>query len=213
MDRSGIATSTRRVAGELWPDGLPRGRSRDELVRALYLAENKEASQPSGSQDMIGLVYPGISRLDYDIAKEGGLFPAHIENTTDAATLDWLERVLHVIEVTPRPRGYDPLARRRLEPTWVRRLGQSGADAFEAIETRDVVRLGRAMNETFACWNALLPDSFEHPSLELDWCALVEDHQRRYPGATASASGGGYLFVVSDEPVPGSFHSRIRRAS
>lgn len=33
--------------------------------QGLYEAENKGKAEPSGSQDMIGLVHPGINRLDY----------------------------------------------------------------------------------------------------------------------------------------------------
>ena len=64
MDRAGMATGTRNVAMKLWQGGLPR-REPAELVRELYAAENRGKSEPSGSQDMIGLIYPGVSRLDY----------------------------------------------------------------------------------------------------------------------------------------------------
>src|SRR5688572_2177566 len=63
MQRAGIATGTRNVARKIWNDKLPVGRSREELVRELYYEENKDRVDPSGSQDMIGTIYPGISRL------------------------------------------------------------------------------------------------------------------------------------------------------
>ena len=44
-------------------------------------------------QDMIGLVYPGINRLDYDFNVHGGVFPSHVENHRDPRTGRWLERV------------------------------------------------------------------------------------------------------------------------
>src|SRR5450631_1352449 len=55
MDRAGCASGTRAVAKELWKGRLPT-RPPAELVRELYRAENRGKSQPSGSQDMIGLV-------------------------------------------------------------------------------------------------------------------------------------------------------------
>src|SRR5690349_11721627 len=58
MDRSGLAGGTRAVANDLWGGKLPK-RPRDELVRELYEAENRGKIRPSGSQDMIGLIYPG----------------------------------------------------------------------------------------------------------------------------------------------------------
>jgi hypothetical protein len=58
MDRSGIASGTRTVATKLWKNKLPN-RPPEELVRELYEVENRGKTEPSGSQDMIGLVYPG----------------------------------------------------------------------------------------------------------------------------------------------------------
>ena len=102
MDRSGMATGTRVVAQALWGDELPAGPAAD-LVRELYRAENAGRDEPSGSQDMCGLVYPGISRLDYDAAIDGGWFPAHIELTSVPQVVAWLERVIHLVPVGGRP--------------------------------------------------------------------------------------------------------------
>src|SRR3954449_6126443 len=67
MDRAGMATGTRKVAMRIWKDGLPQ-RSPQQLVKELYGEENKTLADPSGSQDMIGLIYPGVNRLDYDFS-------------------------------------------------------------------------------------------------------------------------------------------------
>ena len=82
MERAGMATGTRNVALRLWNGKLP-DRSPAQLVRELYSEENRGRSEPSGSQDMIGLLYPGINRLDYDFACDGGVFPRHIESNND----------------------------------------------------------------------------------------------------------------------------------
>jgi hypothetical protein len=55
MDRSGIASGTRAVAMKLWKGKLP-DRPPEQLARELYEIENKGKAEPSGSQDMIGLV-------------------------------------------------------------------------------------------------------------------------------------------------------------
>ena len=82
MERAGFATGTREVALRLWNGRLP-DRDPAELVRELYAEENRGKSEPSGSQDMIGLIYPGVNRLDYDFRHEGGIFPQHIETNND----------------------------------------------------------------------------------------------------------------------------------
>lgn len=212
MDRSGIASGTRAVAARLWKRRLPN-RPRDELVRELYHAENRGKAEPSGSQDMIGLIYPGVNRLDYDYRVEGGVFPAHIESCNRLEVARWLERSLHLLAVEPRPAGYHPLAEQRLEPRWVARLGQSGKDCYEAICWRDLEGLGASLNRNMKCWETLLPLTVRHPLIQVDLLGLLQAYQKRYAGAMYSGCGGGYLIVVADEPVPGAFKVKVRVAS
>jgi len=209
MERAGICIGTRKIALELWKDGLP-DRDPDELVRQLYAAENDGKAEPSGSQDMIGLIYPGISRLDYDFAHRGGIFPRHITSNNDPEVASWLERVIHVLPVAPRPEGYDPLETMNLQPDWIARLGQSGKACYDAIAARDVEALGASMNECMLCWEAILPGTVRHHTLQVDLMPLLEYYQATYPGAMYSGCGGGYLYVASEERVPGAFHIRVR---
>ncbi len=210
MDRAGFATGTRAVAMKLWRGRLPR-RSASQLVRELYRAENKDKRHPSGSQDMIGLVYPGINRLDYDFASTGGVFPSRIETLRSAASARWLESVLHVLPVGPRPPGYNPLVKKNLDPAWIARLGQSGRDCFEAIRARDLRGLGASFNACMACWEAILPGTVRHPAVKVDLAGLLRAYQREYSGAMYSGCGGGYLLVASQRPVPGGLRIHIRR--
>ena len=211
MDRSGMATSTREVARKLWNDVLPDLDPR-ELVRILYDAENQSKAAPSGSQDMAGLIIPGISRLDYDFACEGGCFPAHIETNNDPAIARWLEKVIHMLPIAPRPDHYSPLDEKNLDREWIRRLGQSGKDCYAAILAKDAPALGASMNECMRCWEAILPCTVRHPAISVDLKGILNHYQSRYAGAMYSGCGGGYLFVVSEEPVPGSLHVKVRRA-
>jgi hypothetical protein len=209
LDRAGMATSTRAVALRLWGGRLPE-RNPTELVRELYAEENRGRSAPSGSQDMIGLVYPGICRLDYDFRHEGGIFPAHIEQNTDPAAAAWLEQAVHLLPVAQRPDGYDPLEAKNLDPAWIRRLGASGRDCFTAIARRDLEGFGASLNEGMACWEAILPGTVRHRALTVDLAVLLRYYQSRYAGAMYSGCGGGYLIVASAEPVPGSLRVKVR---
>ncbi|HTV61264.1 MAG TPA: hypothetical protein VMH30_01710 [Verrucomicrobiae bacterium] len=211
MDRSGIAGGTRHVAMKLWKGKLPN-RPADELVRILYDAENKNKAQPSGSQDMIGLIYPGINRLDYEFNIHGGIFPSHIESCNRPGVARWLGNVLHLIAVEPRPDGYNPIRVKNLEPKWVARLGQSGKDCYNAIINRDANALGASLNLNMKCWETLLPNVVRHPLLRVDLMGLLKAYQRQYPGAMYSGCGGGYLIVVSQKPVPGAFKVNVRLA-
>lgn len=210
MERSGMATGTRRVARELWGDELPNGRDRAELVRELYAAENEGLAEPSGSQDMCGLIYPGISRLDYDASVEGGWFPSHIESTTDPDVVAWLESVIHLVPIGGRPDGYNPLITKNLEPAWIKRLGDSGGACYDAILAMDLAALGASLNETSRAWRAILPDIYEHETISGDLWGLLSGYMAAYPGAMQSGCGGGYVIVASAEAPAGSARISVR---
>ncbi|HUC84511.1 MAG TPA: hypothetical protein VL970_04890 [Candidatus Acidoferrales bacterium] len=211
MDRSGIASGTRAIAMRIWKGRLPNSPP-EELVRELYEVENQGKAEPSGSQDMIGLVYPGVNRLDYDFRVHGGVFPARVESCNNPRVAHWLGKILHLVPVEPRPEGYNPLGVKNLEPKWIAKLGQSGQDCYDAIVKRDAEALGSALNLNMKCWETLLPQVVRHPLLRLDLMALLQAYQRQYLGAMYSGCGGGYLIVVSREPVPGAIQVTVRVA-
>jgi hypothetical protein len=208
MDRSGLASGTRAVAMKIWKGRLP-ARPPAALARELYETENKGKAEPSGSQDMIGLVYPGINRLDYDFKVDGGVFPLHIESNNSPKVARWLNSVLHLIPVEPRPDGYSPLGVKNLKPKWVESLGRSGRDCFDAIVKMDAKRLGESFNLNMKCWEKLMPHIVRHPLLRVELMPLLKAYQQQYPGAMYSGCGGGYLIVVSNEPVPGAFKINV----
>jgi hypothetical protein len=209
MDRAGMATGTRKVMAKLWGSKLPAGVPA-ELVRTLYAEENRGKTDPSGSQDMIGLLYPGINRLDYDASHEGGYFPRHIESCIDPDVAKWIERVINIIPVAQRPPGYSPLDEKHLDSKVVEHLGQTGRDCFNGIVQRDLSKLAKSMNDCMNCWESLLPCVVRHRTLEVDLVKLLKCYQARYPGAMYSGCGGGYLYVVSEELVPGAFKISVR---
>jgi hypothetical protein len=211
MERAGICIGTRNIARELWHDAMPSG-DPEQLVQQLYEAENRGKAEPSGSQDMIGLIYPGISRLDYDFAHRGGVFPRHIESNNDPQVAAWLGRVIHILAINQRPEGYNPLETKNLDPGWIARLGQSGRDCYDAIAARDTGALGESLNECMRCWEAILPGTVRHRTIQIDLPGLLGYYQSRYPGAMYSGCGGGYLYVVSEDPVPGAFQVTVRPA-
>ena len=212
MELSGMGTSTRKVALTLWSGSLP-DREPASLVRELYAVENDGKPEPSGSQDMAGIIYPGVSRLDYDYACDGGYFPVHVESNNDPQIAHWLEEVVYMLPVAQRPPGYSPLGEKNLDPAWIARLGKSGQDCYNAILARDVKALGASMNFCMTCWEKILPQTVRHPSIRVDLIKLMSHYQNKYAGAMYSGCGGGYLYVVSEEPVPGAFKVKVRTSS
>jgi hypothetical protein len=184
----------------------------EQLVRELYQAENQGKAEPSGSQDMIGLIYSGVNRLDYDCKVQGGVFTSRIESCNSPEVARWLGKVLHLVPVEPRPDGYSPLGIKNLTPKWVAKLGQSGKDCYAAIVKMDAKALGASFNLNMKCWEKLLPHVVRHPSLRVDLMPILKAYQQQYLGAMYSGCGGGYLIVVSNELVPGAFQVNVRIA-
>lgn len=204
--RSGLATSTRSLGMELW-DTLnggrpPRGLSRERLARILFNVENPiDCEYVSGSQDALGLMLPGVNRLNYD----GGYWPSSIEACGDDDCLRWLERVLWLVPLAPRPPGYDPLTRKNVAAEIVAKLAAASSKAWEAVLSRDAPRLGHALRSTLAAWEELLPDS-----VPADVLALAKPYDA-FHGYHFSGAGGGFLLVVADPGahVPGGFQITI----
>ncbi|WP_347840645.1 adenylyltransferase/cytidyltransferase family protein [uncultured Draconibacterium sp.] len=201
-DRSGMATSSRKVALELWGDEYPDG---DPVRNAqlLFGAENPPGSEYiSGTQDHIGLLVPGVTRIDYD----GKYWPNNLENTVDPETCEWLSSVLNFAPLQPRPEGYNPLLKENLDPKIIKRLGESGKACYDAILKKDVKQLGESMKESFMCWSEMLPYTVP------DW--VMEEMQSnyfpKYSGAITSGSGGGYIVFPSEEKVEDTIKVKIR---
>jgi cytidyltransferase-like protein len=201
-DRSGMATSSRKIAGELWGDKLPEG-DPERIARLLFGAENPPGSEYiSGSQDQLGILMPGANRLYYN----GKYWPNNIESMIEAGTCDWLSGVLHLIPLIPRPEGYNPLVEKILTTENVKELGEAGNLCWEGIMERDVNKLGAGMKQTFLSWKKMLPytvPDWVSEEMETNWFP-------DYPGAITSGSGGGYVIVASDKEIPGAMKIKVK---
>jgi len=201
-DRSGLATSSRSVGIQIWGDRYPEG-DHEINAKLLFGAENPpDKKYISGSQDHIGLLYPGISRLDYS----GGFWPERIESVAGKDICDWLSGVLHLVPLKPRPEGYDPLKIMNLNKSWVRELGEAGELCWEGVTGKNVEKLGRGLTNTLLSWRKILPLTVPDQVLN----ELETEYFPYYPGATTTGSGGGYVIVVSEKEVDGAVKIRIR---
>ena len=201
-DRSGLATSSRNVGISLWGDRYPDG-THEQNSKLLFGAENPPGKKYiSGSQDHIGLIYPGVNRLCYN----GGYWPERIESDTGRETCEWLSSVLHLIPLEPRPEGYDPLKVMNLERQFVKELGEAGDNCWEAIKNKDIIKLGKGLTDTILAWKKMLPLTVPDWVMEL----METRYFPHYPGAITSGSGGGYVIVASEKEVEGAIKVRIR---
>ena len=200
MDRAGMATSTRQTAAKLWGKVMPMANYEEES-RLLFACENPPGTHYiSGSQDALGMVFPGINRLVYS----GDFWPERIESCTDPEVAQWLRSVLHLVPVAERPDDYDPLIEKHLVPEFAARLGKAGDLAWESILAKDAAGLGRALNETLESWKQLLPYTVSDELMEIRAKLSEGSH-----GSCYSGCGGGYLMIVSEEPVENAIDLRF----
>jgi hypothetical protein len=105
-ERSGMATSTRNKAIELWgPHQLPVTREPHQLAYLLFCYENPPENI-AGSQDAIGIAIPGLCSSHYDPNR---YWPSRIERLCDESTLRFVEDHLALIPLGPREGTYHPL--------------------------------------------------------------------------------------------------------
>jgi len=200
--RAGMATSSRKIAFELWGGKIPEG---DPIKNAklLFGAENPPGSKyVSGSQDQIGLMVPGINRLYYD----GKYWPSDIKTCIDPSICEWLSDVLYLIPLKTRPSGYDPIEVKHLDREFVKELGNSGNECWESIINKDIYGLGKAMTKSFLAWKKMLPNTVPYYIMN----EMATKYIQNYPGAITSGSGGGYAVVASEKSIKGAIRIKVK---
>jgi len=201
-NRSGMATSSRKIAMEIWGNHYPAGNPINN-AKILFGAEKPPGSTyVSGSQDQIGLLNPGISRLYYN----GKYWPEHIDSTRDQDICDWLASVLYLIPLEPRAFDYNPLIEKHLDKETIKELGDAGEQCWKSILLKDTQGLGESMTRTFWAWKKILP--YTVPEYVMN--EMESKYFPNYPGAITSGGGGGYVVVASDKEIKGALKIKVR---
>jgi cytidyltransferase-like protein len=202
-DRSGMATSSRKKAIELWSTNLPEG-DPEQTARLLFSYENPPGKPwISGSQDAIGIVFPGLNRLFYT----GDYWPSAFDRVCDGTTFDWLEEHIRLIQLFPRRAEYDVLADTRITPERAQALSEAAESCWQAILQRDLPAFGRAVRESFEAQTAMFPNMYpEEIAQQINALkGLVWGYK------ISGAGGGGYLILITDREIPNALRIRIRR--
>lgn len=201
--RSGMSTSTRRCAKELWHNRLPDGNP-EQIAKILFSYENPPGkTEIAGSQDALGIVMPGLNRLDYPCEQ---YWPA-VSSHHNEATLAWLEQRLWLVPLSPREDGYNVLSDIRTTETRARNLAIAADDCWHAIIRRDTAATGDAIRRSFEAQISMFPLMCS-PDVE----RLIEVYRSQALGWKLSgAGGGGYLILVSEAAIEGALQIKIRR--
>lgn len=203
-DRSGMSSSTRAKAIELWQTDIPEG-DKEKLARTLFCVENPPGtSYVSGSQDSIGIVYPGVNKLDYPLEN---YWPKQITSVTDENTLNWIEQHLWLINLSPRQSGYNVLSDTNINKEGAQRLADAAEGVWKAISDSDLAAFGESVRKSFEAQVAMFPHMVNTYILE-----QIKFYESEALGWKISgAGGGGYLVLVSDHPIKNGIQLKIRR--
>ena len=203
-DRSGMSGSTRRKAVELWHTDIPDG-DPHILAHTLFCVENPPGTgYVSGSQDAIGIVFPGLNRLDY---AKGEYWPEKITAVNNPEKLDWIEDHLWFITLPPREGDFNVLDKTNISVEGAQALAKAADKVWDAIQAMDIRKFGKAFKASFDAQVAMFP--LMKSNTVRDTIELYKDKALGWK--LAGAGGGGYLVLVSEEPVENAIRIRIRR--
>jgi cytidyltransferase-like protein len=201
-DRSGMASSTRNAAIELWGARLPLG-DLEKTAKVLFCYDNPPGTTLiSGAQDAIGIVYPGLAQSHYN----GAYWPSHIDTLRDEESLHFVESALYLVTLGPRHDDYDVLSHTHIDRERAKALADAADACWDAIQRRDLPAFGAAVTAGFDAQIAMFPHMVDPHIL-----ALIDRYRDQALGWKLSgAGGGGYLILVSDRPIPQATRVSVR---
>lgn len=202
-DRSGMSTSSRKKAIELWQVDIPVG-DKEKLAKTLFCFENPPGTKyVSGSQDSLGIVLPGLNKLYYD----GNFWPYQIESILNNDILNWLEKHLWLVPLYPRYDSYDVLADTNITQENAQKLSDAAIASWEAIKKMDLTQFGENMRKSFEAQIAMYPNMVNE-----DIYKVLDKYKDLVLGWKLSgAGGGGYWIFVSENPIDNAIQIRIRK--
>ena len=202
-ERSGMATSTRKKAIELWNDSLPLEKP-EKLAKILFRYDNDPGTKDvSGSQDSIGITMPGINRFFYE---KGEYWPSKFETITDLSTIKWLEERLYMVTLWPRPADFVVLENTNITEANVMNLTQAAELAWEGLKNKDIKTFSNGFASSFKAQITMFPKMMNSK------VAKVIDEYRKTALAwkLSGAGGGGYLILISEKEIPNAIRVKIR---
>ncbi len=202
-ERSGMATSTRKKAIELWGPKLPINEL-EKLSKILFSYENPPGTKViSGSQDSIGIIYPGINKLVYD----NNYWPKNIESIYSEKNIQFIEENLYLIPLEPRVTQYDVLKNTKINKHDAKNLAIYSENTWESILDCKLENFGKNMLDSFKAQIKMFPNM-----INKDISKKINLYSDKCLGYKISgAGGGGYLILVSDRNIDEGFKIRIRR--
>lgn len=203
-DRSGMSSSTRKKAIQLWQTDIPQG-NKEILAKTLFSFENPPGTKIiSGSQDSIGIVFPGVNKINYD---RGKYWPTSINSINDSDILEFIENHLWFITLSPRIDDYDVLLDTVINEEYAKDLANAAENCWRSIINKDIIKFGKSFRDSFEAQTAMFPNMIT-PNIK----ETIDNYGDDALGWKLSgAGGGGYLVLVSEKPVKNAIQIKIVR--
>ena len=201
--RSGMASSTRNKAIELWNHRIP-GNDYEKLSKILFCYENPPGTEIiTGSQDSIGIVHPGLNRIHYD----NNFWPTKIDNILDEEKLKFIEDNIKLIPLGPRNNEFDVLSNVNLHKEYIKELAENSNKLWNSILNLDIVNFGKSFLDSFNAQVKIFPKMLNDEIIKT--INIYKDDVIGYK--LSGSGGGGYLILVTNKRINASIKIKIRR--
>ncbi len=202
-NRSGMATSTRYKAIELWQNQIPEG-EKEKLAKTLFCYENPPGSEfISGSQDSLGIVLPGLNKLYYN----DDFWPSKIESCLDEDILSWIEEHMYLLSLNPRIPSYRVLTNTKINSENAKQLAVAAENTWKSILMKDLIGFAKSFTQSFEAQVKMFPNMVSSEIRN-----TINKYKNEALGWKISgAGGGGYIIFISEQPITNSLKIKIRR--
>jgi len=202
-ERSGMATSTRKKAIELWNYSLPM-ENPEKLAKILFRYDNDPGTKDvSGSQDSIGISMPGINRFFYE---KGEYWPSKFETISDISIINWLETHLFMVTLWPRPSDFVVLENTNVTSENVKHLTDASELAWSGLLKKDIGTFAKGFSASFNSQVAMFPKMMNTKIAQ-----VIDGYKNKaLAWKLSGAGGGGYLILISEKKIPKAIKVKIR---
>jgi galactokinase/mevalonate kinase-like predicted kinase len=176
----------------------------EKLAELVFRYENEPGKKEiSGAQDSIGICMPGLNRHYYN----NHYWPEKIESVHDEDILSWLEDHVSLVLLWPRPQGLNLLKETYINEENVKALTQAADLTWDGIMNKDLEKFVQGYKNSFDAQIRMFP-GMAPPEIQE---AIDSYKDKVLAWKLAGAGGGGYLVLVSEEPVENAIRIKIRR--
>jgi len=198
-----MASSTRGTAAKIWGDQLPEG-DPETLAKILYCCDNPPGSKElTGAIDPIGLVYPGLAKFNF----AGEHWPDSIEHVQDEQVLKFLEELIYIVPIAPRPANYAPFENSNITRETVSLVADAAEKCWHSILAKDAKGFGESVTTSLEAITIMMPRVINPEIIK-----SIDQYRDQVLGWKLSGGGGGgYLILISQEPIENGIRIVARR--